>query len=239
MSFIITLYVREGLVMAADSRLTLNATQQQPGQSVINLAVTQSDASNKLFLAPGAIGIATCGAADSQGIPIAGYIEAFIAEELQPRSVEVDAVPQRLLAYFQRHAQPPETTFLIAGYKTESGRRVQHVWRVRVQTGEISRVNAAGEIGATWDGEGDILQRLMFQAWIQDEQGAFQALPKYDYPLQFFTLQDAIDFAVYAQRMTIDSLRFQTRPKTVGGPIDVLVMKPDGAIWVQHKSLHA
>ena len=52
------------------------------------------------------------------------------------------------------------------------------------------------------------------------------------------TVLDAIDFAVYAVRSTVDSIRFiATRSKTVGGPIDVLVIKPREAFWVQRKTL--
>jgi len=55
---------------------------------------------------------------------------------------------------------------------------------------------------------------------------------------RFFTLQDAIDFAVYGIHTTINTMRFQMRVKSVGGPIDVLVIKPDEAFWVQRKELH-
>jgi len=34
-------------------------------------------------------------------------------------------------------------------------------------------------------------------------------------------------------------MRFQTREKTVGGPVDVLVIKPDRAFWVARKELHS
>jgi hypothetical protein len=71
-----------------------------------------------------------------------------------------------------------------------------------------------------------------------DDQGNFNQVPYYHIPWGFFTLQDAIDYAIYAVRATIDSIRFQPRAKTVGGPIDVLVIKPDGAFWVQKKELH-
>jgi hypothetical protein len=73
--------------------------------------------------------------------------------------------------------------------------------------------------------------------WVKDAEGELKPLPSYTIPWQFFTLQDGVDFAVYALRTTIDSLRFQPRPKTVGGPIDVLVLKPDQAFWVQRKQL--
>lgn len=52
------------------------------------------------------------------------------------------------------------------------------------------------------------------------------------------TLQDAIDFSIYAIRTTIDTMRFQARPKTVGGPIDVLLISPEEAKFIQKKELH-
>lgn len=61
-------------------------------------------------------------------------------------------------------------------------------------------------------------------------------LPNYDVPWGFFTLQDAIDFAIFAVKSTIDAIRFQLRAKTVGDPIDVLVVKPDDSHWVQKNS---
>ena len=50
-------------------------------------------------------------------------------------------------------------------------------------------------------------------------------------------LQDAIDFAVYAIQTTTDTMRFQARPKTVGGPIDVLLITVDGAKFIRRKEI--
>ena len=76
------MYVREGIVMASDSRLTLNAQTRKDDQPLVQMAVAQSDSNYKTFLAPGNIGITTYGAADIQGIPIGGYIESFMNEIL-------------------------------------------------------------------------------------------------------------------------------------------------------------
>jgi hypothetical protein len=240
MSFIITLYVREGIVMASDSRLTLNTTQQQEDKQIVKVAVGQSDSNYKTFLAPNNIGISTYGAADIQGVPIAGYIESFISEQLSKEQDEVDNVPKKLLDYFKKFPGPPDIQFHVAGYKTENNQRVQHVWHIAVSTGITERKNPPGqEQGATWGGEADILARLIQAVGILDNEGKLkQALPYFQIPWPFFTLQDAIDYAVFAVKVTIDSIRFQPRPKTVGGPIDVLVIKPNEAFWVQKKGLH-
>ena len=108
MSLIITLFTREGIVMASDSRITLNnELKNDDGKSVQQLAVSQSDSNNKTFLAPNNIGISTCGQADIQGVPIAGFIDSFIAEHLTTNKIDVDSVPVR-----QMHApyHPPSVT---------------------------------------------------------------------------------------------------------------------------------
>lgn len=239
MSLVITLYVREGIVMAADSRLSLTVTSASAlGQPVQQLGVGQSDAAAKLFLAPGNIGISTYGAADIAGVPISGYIESFIESSLSSSSVAVDQVPSLLLAHFQAMPIVPATQFHVAGYKASNGQLDQHVWQVNIQAGSVTQLNPPGQQGATWGGEADILARLIQQLGTLDANGNFQGLPTFKIPWQFFTLQDAIDFSVYAIRTTIDTLRFQPRAKTVGGPIDVLVIKPTEAVWVQRKSLH-
>ncbi len=238
MSFVITAYVREGIVMASDSRLTLSAAQQNEGQPTIRLAVGQSDSNYRTFLAPNNIGISTFGAADVQGVLMTDTIESFIRERLTRTRREVDEVPPLLVNYFQRGDSPPDSGFHVAGYKTIGNQRLQQVWQVNVKTGEIKHINASYNQGATWGGEADILARLLQPVWTKDAEGQLKPLPSYNIPWQFFTLQDGIDFVVYALRTTIDSLRFQPRPKTVGGPIDVLVIKPDTAFWVQRKELH-
>ena len=46
----------------------------------------------------------------------------------------------------------------------------------------------------------------------------------------FMTLQDAIDFVRYAINITIETMRFSNVNKTVGGPIDILVITPNKKI---------
>jgi hypothetical protein len=195
MSFVITLYVREGIVMASDSRLTLNSETVVGGVRTRSLAVALSDTNYKTFLAPNRIGISTYGAADIGGVPIGGYAEG-------------------------------------------DGTAAQQVWHVDVRAGGVQQMNPPGQQGATWGGEADILARLVQPVGQLDNSGGSTGpLPHFPIQFQFFTLQDAIDFALFALRATIDAIRFQPRAKTVGGPIDVLVIKPTEATWIQRKAL--
>jgi hypothetical protein len=239
MTFLITLYVREGIVMASDSRLTLNVSREEDGKGISQFAVGESDSINKTFLAPGNIGISTFGRADVQGVPISGFIESFIDEHLANKEFSVSQVPLEILNYFKNLPESPDAGFIIAGYqKNSSNISEQHVWEAMIKTGEFRRVNKPGIQGAVWEGEDDILKRLIYPLWEKSDSNDFVQLPYFQIQWGFFTLQDAIDFALYAVRTTIDTMHFHPRPKTVGGPIDVLVIKPLEAFWIAQKKLH-
>jgi hypothetical protein len=255
LTFIITVYVNEGIVMASDSRLTLSRTLVNTNafkaqQSEVLMDIVQSDANFKLFLAPNGVGISTCGDASVNGEPLAGYIEAFMDEAIAQvfnapiegddvvEGTEVDKVAEQLLEYFKKLPGPPDTAFHVAGYKTEGTKRVAQIWRVAVKSGEKTLINANGEKGVLWDGEGDVMYRLMQPVYRKDSKGEYVSMDNPEIAFTYFTIQDAIDFAVYATRTTVETIRFiATRSKTVGGPIDVLVIKPRDSFWVQHKKL--
>lgn len=240
MSFIITLYTREGIIMASDSRLTLNSEQLTPtGQKMI-LAAGMSDSNNKTFLAKGSIGISTFGQADINGNPISGYIQNFISQHIEENTT-ISSFADDINEHFRSFDPIPDVGFHIAGYENEDNILKPKVYRVAPfhhQVQLINPENNQGEIqGATWDGETDILVRLIQPVYLRNAQGQYNPLPQNPIPFQFFTLQDAIDFAVFAIQTTIDCVRFFPRPKTVGGPIDVLIITKEKSFWVAKKDL--
>jgi hypothetical protein len=240
MSFIITLYTREGIVMASDSRLTLNAEQQTPTGQKVMLAAGMSDSNYKTFLANGKIGISTFGQADIHGNPISGFIQSFISQH-QDEDISVGAYAQALNTHFRSFTTIPDAGFHVAGYENDKGILRPRVYRVAPFHNRVNLINPEneqGEVqGATWDGESDLLLRLIQPVYLRDEHGQYKPLPQYQIPWQFFTIQDAIDFAVFAIQTTIDCVKFFPRPKTVGGPIDVLIINRERAFWVNRKEL--
>jgi hypothetical protein len=54
-----------------------------------------------------------------------------------------------------------------------------------------------------------------------------------------FSIQDAVDYAKFIIETTEKCMTFQRRNVTVGGPIDFLIIKPDGAFWLKRKELKA
>jgi hypothetical protein len=250
MTFIITVNCNEGIVMAADSRLTIDRSYQQDDKTQIQTDIMVSDAHYKIFLAPNDVGISVCGAASVMGVPLAGYVERFIDEQVTQvlsspveddgvaEGLEVDGIATQLLKYFRNFESPPDCMFHVAGYKTVEGKRVAQIWRVRIADNTAENTNENDSPGAIWGGETDIIYRLIQSVYYKKSDTEYAEMPPADIAFQYFTLQDAIDFAVYAVRSTVDTIRFLAlRPKTVGGPIDVLVIKPREAKWVQRKEL--
>jgi hypothetical protein len=238
MSLVITLHGQEGIVMASDSRLTINHTDSSGPQSVVQVGVSQSDTNYKTFLGHAKIGISTFGAAFIKGVPISGYIESFLNERITDET-DIEEVPRLLIDYFQQTPEIPAAGFHVAGYRKVNGQLQQRIWRCfPTDKGVQDVAPAIQQQGALWNGEQDVLTRIINQSiYFHADDGSHQLLPHHAVPFEMFTLQDMIDFAVYGIRTTADTMRFQLRPKTVGGPIDALVIKATEAEWISRKIL--
>ena len=84
------------------------------------------------------------------------------------------------------------------------------------------------------------LPLIIFMAlliWLSPVSGARTYIVDDDGFSNYKTIQDAIDFAVFAIQTTIDCVKFFPRAKTVGGPIDVLVINRERAFWVNREEL--
>lgn len=240
MSFIITVYTNEGVVMASDSRTTYNNTKTtSDGVIEQRIGVQITDTTYKTFLCKNGIGISTCGDASIVSgvnrIPIAGFIEKFILNEIENTDT-VEKVSSKLLDRFRGYNPIPNTTFIVAGYDPDTVN--QRVYSISVGRGELTPLDTSVS-GVTWGGEIDVFQRLIYPVGIKNNEGGYSDIPSYSVGYNFFTLQDAIDFAEYAIDVTIKTMAFQERVKTVGGPIDILVIKPENSFWVKRKELHA
>lgn len=237
MSFIITVYTNEGIVMASDSRITYTNTITLPNGTIKErVGIQITDSTYKTFLCNNHVGISTCGASSIKGSPISGYIEQFIAERVNEDS-SVEDIVQQVVDYFSSVAPSLGTNFIVAGYNKNDP--LPHISRVYISTKSVFPIQDTSNSGVVWDGEADILRRLIKNVAIKNPDGTYSDLDVFPIDYNFFTLQDAINFAEYAVDVTIKTIFFQDRVKTVGGPIDILIIKPSGASWIQRKELHA
>lgn len=235
MSFIITVYTNEGIIMASDSRITYTTTRKLPDGTIEKkIGVQTTDTSYKTFICNKHVGISTCGTASINNMPIAGFIEDFIAQRVTEQST-VDDVAQSALDYFSIFKPAPETNFIVAGYNPTNFK--QSVTRVYIGTGLKISVDTSVS-GVVWDGETEVFQRLIKSVALKNTDGSYSDLRHYPIGFNYFTLQDAINFAQFAVDVTIKTMFFQDCIKTVGGPIDILAIKPSGAFWIQRKELH-
>lgn len=236
MSFIIAVYVGEGIVLASDSRTTYSNTQTTGNQTIQTIGIHTTNTTDKAFLCPNGCGIATCGEATIGGLPITSEIQSFIREKVRA-DTGVMEVPALLLDYFHQFPAVPATNFLIAGYHREGEKSYQKIFKVSLKDRGVETIDTKYQ-GATWNGEAITLTKLLQPVAIKRPDGSYQDLPTYAILWSYFTLQDAIDFAKFAVETTINTMRFQNVVETVGKPIDILVIQPEKTYWVCKKEIH-
>ena len=237
MSFIIVVHVGEGIVLASDSRTTYTNTQILEDKTVVkHVGIHTTDTTDKTFICPNGCGISTCGTSSINSKPITGYIQSFIRENIS-KETTVESVPELLMQYFRQFDPIPETNFIVAGYDEIEGEMVQRIYRVYIVREEIETINTTAQ-GASWDGETDVLSRIIQPvAYINPATNQCEPLLHHEILWNFFTLQDAVDFAKYAVETTINTMHFQNRIETVGGEIDILVITPEKTSWLVKKEI--
>lgn len=239
MSFIIVVHVGEGIVLASDSKTTYNNTQILEDKTVVkHVGIHTTNTTDKTFICPNGCGISTCGTSSINSKPITGYIQSFIRENIS-KETTVESVPRLLMEYFRQFDPIPDTNFIVAGYDEIDVEMVQRVYRVYIVREKIDTINTTFQ-GASWDGETDILSRIIQPvAYINPETNQCDPLLHHEILWNFFTLQDAVDFAKYAVETTINTMHFQNRIETVGGEIDILVITPEKTSWLVKKEISA
>lgn len=235
MSLIIAIHVSDGLVMASDSRITYSTTSTtSEGNISTEVGVHITDTTPKTFVSPNRVGISYCGDSTIKNKPITGFVESFIEEH---KDGDVDEIKDSIIPYFRGLEANLDTTFIIGGYQMIEGLMVQRLFRINTLSNNIEIIETTNQ-GALWSGVTDILSRAINPVYVKNEDDSYSQIPQFSILWKYFTLQDAIDFARYAIKTTIDTMSFQSRVKTVGGPIDILVIKPTEAFWIEKRQLH-
>ena len=220
--------------MASDSRITYNTTSNNDdGSKTVELGVHFSNSTPKTFLTASNVGISYCGDSSIMNKPITGYLENFLEDH---KDDNVDAIKDSIIPYFKRLDTRINSTFVIGGYVNKEGGVRQKIYRINTKTEAVEDFDTSTQ-GALWSGEVDVMSRVLTPVYTKKNDGRYMEMTTYPVLWQYFTLQDAVDFARYAIKTTIDTMKFQRRVKTVGGPIDILVIKPTEAIWIEKRQL--
>src|SRR4030042_3762280 len=120
MSFVVTVYVPEAIVMASDSRQTVTLKNQAETVS--------SDFAYKTFLLSGQqVGVSTFGQAALGGVGVQSQVDRF-AEEVVEEGDDVETVAQKLIRHLHERYPDVDTGFYVAGFKREGRASIPHVY---------------------------------------------------------------------------------------------------------------
>lgn len=261
MTVALTIVSTDGVVVAADSR----TSQQLMNNSPVRVL---SDYTHKVFKV-GEHAVATYGWAFLEDRNIAGHMTQFASETKDcedPKDLAdrlANFFGQRIDRHIKdgRDQQPPPGNnplgFLVGGVKDGVGVSFE----VALPSREVHAWHDAGtNPGAVWRGQTDVIRRLV-KGFDLDSAEALVTLAgkkteweaiapelaglEYIIPFGTMNLQDAVDFAVFLIRTTIDAQRLThgmaAAPGSwpgVGGPIEIAVVTPhQGFVWLQRTAL--
>jgi hypothetical protein len=231
MSLVVTVYVPSGIVMAADSRMTvLRSEEREEGDQKLKVQqqIVLSDNAYKVVALPTiGVGISVYDAGVIKNQPVDSHVHRFEEEAVSPED-DVVSCGEKFLSFFQTNYPNSPVGFHVAGYRLEKRASVPFVYVGHTTKQEGVRrvnINDQGKVqyGILRSGDIQVVNRLIEKTQLP----LFAAMP----------LQDAVDYAVHLIRTTIDTMRFEPRFPGVGGAIDVLAVTPTEMQWVQRKEL--
>jgi len=254
----------DGIVLAADSRVTLMG---QAGEQNLLFPAVYDNASKLLrfegqryvgavTFGAGAIGITTPRTASS-------YLPEF-EEELSREGTKrlgVEDFSKRLSSFFSRQwsAQMPKDytgppmVFLVGGYDIDEPYGRVFIFEIPGQPKPIEQT--VNEFGLAWGGQREIADRILqgfdegILGVLKSELGLPDAKLKslrnkakgtlsLPIPYQFLPLQDSVDLAIFLIRATIAMQAWMVALRGVGGAIDVAtITRVKGFEYVQSKTV--
>jgi hypothetical protein len=257
----------EGIVLAADSRVTLTGQMQLPNQPPVLLPSTYDNAT-KLLRVKGQnhVGAVTYGAgAIGQTEPRTAhsYIPEFEQELGNSGRLNVQDFSSRLSKFFLKKwqdqkmpsTQGADMVFIVGGY--DKGAPYGRVFDIFIPSRPTPAEwhSGIGQFGLVWGGQREYADRLIhgFDGRLPEIAKSFLSLddPKREelrlhlqaqlqapVPFAFLPLQDCVDFAIFLIRTTITMQHWIMGLRGVGGAIDVAVItQTDGFMDIQKKKI--
>jgi hypothetical protein len=267
MSLAIAFKGSEGVVLAADSRVTISVTIKDPNTGADWLIPATFDNATKLLKIAGQNHVA----AVTYGIGTIGHPEPRTAHSLLPeleaaldpkKRLSVEDFAKKLSEFFVDQwntRMPPgvfpgSMIFIVAGFdeKAAYGR----VFEIQIPNAPvpIERLMAS-EFGPLFGGQQEITARLLNGVDIPGLMAIKQELALDDVriktletkiaeassakiPYQFLPLQDCVDLSMLLVRTTTQLMEYQTSVRGVGGAIDIAtITRQEGFCYVQHKEI--
>ena len=250
----------EGIVLAADSRVTLT------GQAGSNLLVqAHYDNATKLLKVRdhdnvGAVTYGLGALGGRQPRTAHSYLPEFERELATDTRLSVERFASTLGDFFRRQwsaantpAEADAMVFLVGGF--DEGDAYGRVFEVSIPNSPAPVEKSAGDFGITFGGQHEIAGRLLggydprLEAILAENVHLNAAqtanlrekvLPSLAMPIpyQFLPLQDSVDLAIFLIKTTATLQGWTTGTRGVGGAIDVAtITRTDGFRAVQEKRI--
>ncbi len=249
----------EGLVLAADSRVTLERRQEGQPSLLVNF-----DNATKLFSfsEPNtSVGAVTYGQA-AIGLRTANSFIPEFEERLPSERIKVSDFANRLRDFFMEQWQAgmpsdytgPSMTFVVGGFNEREPYGRVYLIEIPNAPSPIEQNPQPGEFGITWGGQREFVDRLLRgyapglpeliknalklkPAQMSELTKALQPL-QMSIPVQMLALQDCVNLAIFFIRTTIEAQELSVGVRGVGGEIDVAtITRRDGLHFVQRKKI--
>ena len=253
----------EGLVLAADSRVTLSV--QHP--NIPPLQINFDNATKLLSFTepPNFAGAVTYGTAVIELRTARSFIpelEEKVLETKQER-LTVEEYAGIISTFFQEqwhkvmpedHSGPP-MTFIVAGYGPDDAYGRVYLVNIPFDPDPVEQNPGETNFGMTWGGQLSLVSRLIHgydpalpailqkNLEIGDEemndllQEIRQSL-EFQIPYQVLPLQDCVDLATLLMRTTMDAQKLAVTVRGVGGLMELAVItRTHGLDYIQRKSI--
>jgi hypothetical protein len=261
MSLGIVIKSPEGIVLAAESRvtLTINGAQGQPSHFV------NYDNATKLFsfCSPhNHVGVVTYGLAAIGQRTAHSFVPEF-ESTLPAERLNVFNLAQRISQFYMdqwRLVMPanyngPNMTFLVAGFNEGEPYGRVYTMDLPRNTEPTEQQANINEFGISWGGQREIVDRLMqgfderlipliareFSFNPEQQQHLKTILIQnlqLPLPLNVMALQDCVNLALLFLRTTIEAQELTVGVRGCGGPIELAIIKRQEAFtYIKHKSI--
>jgi hypothetical protein len=254
----------EGIVLAADSRVTLTAEMKR-GEQTMLLPSTYDNATKLLRINRHEfVGVVTYGlGAIGQSTPrtVHSYLPELEGKLAAQDRLTVEEYASECGAFFEdqwktsmpKDYQGPDIVFLVGGFDPEEpyGR----VFRLSVPSSPEPEEQNADQFGITWGGQLEYTTRLLkgfdpeLPSVVQqclglDDEERDKLTTHLDgalsshIPYEFLPLQDCVDLSIFLIRTTMRLQNWSVGVRGVGGAIDVAtVTRVDGFQPIQQKRI--
>ena len=246
MSLVIAIKGPEGIVLAADTRVTLT--------SGADSREAYFDNSSKLLTVGGShnrVAAVAYGAGSVSGRMVSGLMSEFQQTIGDARLSTLEYAKQFSQFFDQQWNLGGNTSniwFLVGG--VDDNAPYGDLYSFMIPNGELTPNFPGSTFGIRWGGQSEIAHRII----LGYDQRLSSLVPDVDpvsigkdltdklqtkIPYALLSLQDCVNLAIVLIRttMTIQSLSLESRG--VGGTIEVLVITPNGGVqWVQKRELH-